>query len=164
MNQGVHTLTCKLICALTRFIPIGYSLLIQSLATHQYWPENSVQAPSQCSLMRREKSGYYLPSYFVIYLLQMIQPDAKSRIYIASIAESYDIVSSSSTRGQNHDISMRMLRFETHRHILDLAPRTSHLDPRQCNHPANAETRRNIGGDLARQARLPAFSQFNYIF
>ena len=37
-------------------------------------------------------------------------------------------------------------------------PRVSHMDPRQHNHPDNAETRRNIGGDLARRVRLPAMS------
>jgi hypothetical protein len=30
------------------------------------------------------------------------------------------------------------------------------------NNPNNAETRRNIGGDVSRQSRLPAFTQFNW--
>jgi len=38
---------------------------------------------------------------------------------------------------------------------------TNDRDPRQRNNPNNAETRRNVGGDAARRARLPAFSQFN---
>ena len=61
----------------------------------------------------------------------------------------------------SHNVSSRMLRFEMHRHIPDLAPRISHLDPRQRNHPDNAETRRNIGGNLARRVQLPSFSLFN---
>jgi hypothetical protein len=61
----------------------------------------------------------------------------------------------------SHNVSIRMLRFESHRHIPDARPTISHLDPRQRNHPDNAETRRNIGGNSSRQARLPAFSLFN---
>lgn len=61
----------------------------------------------------------------------------------------------------SHNVSCRMLRFEMHRHIADYAPRVSRLDPRQRNHPDNAETRKNVGGDLARRVRLPAFSLFN---
>jgi hypothetical protein len=61
----------------------------------------------------------------------------------------------------SHNVSVIMLRIKMHRHIPDLAPRISYLDPRQQNNPANTETRRNIGGDLSRQARLPAFSLFN---
>ena len=61
----------------------------------------------------------------------------------------------------SHNVSCRMLRFELHRHVPDYAPRVSRLDPRQRNHPDNAETRRNVGGDLSRRARLPAFSLFS---
>ena len=61
----------------------------------------------------------------------------------------------------SHNVSSRMLRFEMHRHIPDLAPRISHLDPRQRNHPDNAETRRNVGGNSARRVQLPSFSLFN---
>ncbi len=46
----------------------------------------------------------------------------------------------------SHNVSSRMIRFRFHRHIPDLAPRVSHLDPRQRNHTSNVETRRNIGG------------------
>ena len=41
-----------------------------------------------------------------------------------------------------------------------LSPTVSHLDPRQRNHLDNAETRINVGGGMARQAKLPAFAQF----
>jgi hypothetical protein len=30
-----------------------------------------------------------------------------------------------------------------------------------CNNPNNAETQRNIGEDVSRQSRLPAFTHFN---
>eukprot|EP00984_Skeletonema_dohrnii_P016767 scaffold7500_cov75-Skeletonema_dohrnii-CCMP3373.AAC.3 len=61
----------------------------------------------------------------------------------------------------SQNVSSRMLRFQFHRHVPDFDPTASRLDPRQRNHPDNAETRRNIGGSLARQARLPAFSLYN---
>ncbi len=62
----------------------------------------------------------------------------------------------------SHNVSRRILSFMAHRHIPDTEPRrVSHLDPCQRNHPNNAETRRNIGGDnMSRQARLPVFAQF----
>ena len=56
-----------------------------------------------------------------------------------------------------------MLTHMFHRHIPNYSsPTISSLDPRQRNHPDNAETWRNVGGDMARQARLPAFSQFHW--
>ena len=58
----------------------------------------------------------------------------------------------------SHNVSKRMLRFLFHRHIPDLEPTVSRMDPRQRNHPDNAKTRRNIGGDLSRRARLPTMS------
>ncbi len=61
----------------------------------------------------------------------------------------------------SHNVARRMLTFMSHRHIPDMeARRVFHLDPRQRNNANNAETRRNIGGDSSRQARLPAFAQF----
>jgi hypothetical protein len=60
----------------------------------------------------------------------------------------------------SHNVSRKMIKFQFHRHIPDLDPRVSHMDPRQHNHPDNAETRRNIGGDLARRVRLPAMSLY----
>ena len=61
----------------------------------------------------------------------------------------------------SHNVSSRMIKFQFYRHIPDPAPRVSHLDPRTRNHPNNAETRRNVGGDRSRQAMLPAFSLFH---
>ena len=62
----------------------------------------------------------------------------------------------------NHDVSSKMITHLFHRHIPNYSsPTVSHLDPRQRNHPDNAETRRNMGGNAARQATLPAFSQHN---
>ena len=61
----------------------------------------------------------------------------------------------------SHNVSKRMIKFKFFRHVPDLAPRVSHLDPRQRNHPNNTETRRNIGGNRSRHAQLPAFSLYN---
>jgi hypothetical protein len=50
----------------------------------------------------------------------------------------------------NHNVSRKMITHMFHRHIPNYTPPTvSHLDPRQCNHPDNAETQRNVGGDMA---------------
>ena len=56
----------------------------------------------------------------------------------------------------SHNVSSRMLRFEMHRHIPDMAPQISHLNPWQRNHPGNAETRTHAGSNLARCVRLPS--------
>jgi hypothetical protein len=61
----------------------------------------------------------------------------------------------------SHNVSKRMLRFRTHRHVPDFDPGIAANDPRVRNDPNNAETRRNVGGDATRRNRLPAFSQFN---
>ena len=61
----------------------------------------------------------------------------------------------------SHNVVQRMLRVISHRHIPDMEPRISHLDPRQRNHPDNAETRRNIGGNSSRRSQLPAMPLFN---
>ena len=61
----------------------------------------------------------------------------------------------------SHNVSRIMIRFQFHRHILDLEPTASHLDPRQLNHPDKAKTRRNIGGNFSRRDRLPAMSLYN---
>jgi hypothetical protein len=62
----------------------------------------------------------------------------------------------------NHDISPNMLTHMFYRHIPNYTSSTvTHLDPRQRNHPNNAVTRINVGGDMAQQARLPAFAQFD---
>eukprot|EP00957_Ditylum_brightwellii_P036753 2783128-Ditylum_brightwellii.AAC.1 len=43
----------------------------------------------------------------------------------------------------SHNVSGRMLKFETHRHISNLVLTASRLDLRQRNHLDNEETRRN---------------------
>jgi hypothetical protein len=62
----------------------------------------------------------------------------------------------------NHNISHKMITHMFHRHIPNYtSPTVSHLDPRQRNYPENVETQKNIEGDMAQQARLPAFTQFD---
>jgi hypothetical protein len=62
----------------------------------------------------------------------------------------------------NYNVSRKMLTHMFHRHIPNYSsPTVSHLDPRQRNHPNNAATQINVEGDKARQARLPAFAQFD---
>jgi hypothetical protein len=61
----------------------------------------------------------------------------------------------------SHNVSKKMIKFQFHRHVPETNPQISRHDPRQRNHPNNAETRRNVGGDSSRRARLPAFSLFN---
>ena len=63
----------------------------------------------------------------------------------------------------SHDVSSKMIENMRFRYIPTLATTTipdPNRDPRQRNHPNNAETRRNVGGNAARQARLPAFAQY----
>jgi hypothetical protein len=64
----------------------------------------------------------------------------------------------------SHDVSSKMIKNMFHRYIPAISTTTATTndrDPRQRNNPNNAETRRNVGGDAACRARLPAFSQFN---
>ena len=63
----------------------------------------------------------------------------------------------------SHNVSRRMIRLKFHRHILDMEPTVSHLEPRQRNHPDNSKTRRNFGGNLSRRVRLPAMSLYNLV-
>eukprot|EP00957_Ditylum_brightwellii_P127090 9689031-Ditylum_brightwellii.AAC.1 len=44
----------------------------------------------------------------------------------------------------SNNMSKRMLKFQHHCHIPEMTPMISNEDPRQRNHPCNAETRRNI--------------------
>ena len=60
----------------------------------------------------------------------------------------------------SHEVSTKMIENMFHRYIPSISTSTTDRNPRQRNHPNNAETRRNVGGDATRQARLPAFSQF----
>ena len=61
----------------------------------------------------------------------------------------------------SHNVSHRMICFQFHRHIPDLEPAVSHLDPRQRNHPDKAKTKRNIGGNLSKCVCLTAMSLYN---
>ena len=61
----------------------------------------------------------------------------------------------------SHNVSSRMLHFEIHRHLNEPATRIHRLDPRQHNHPDNAETRRNVDGNSSRRRVLPRFAVFS---
>jgi hypothetical protein len=61
----------------------------------------------------------------------------------------------------SHNVSKRMLTFQTFRHIPNFDHQVSANNQRVRNNPNNAETRRNVGGDTSRRRQLPAFSQFS---
>ena len=61
----------------------------------------------------------------------------------------------------SHNVAQRMIKNLMFRHIPEIEPKISHLDPRQRFHPDNTKTRRNVGGNLSRRVMLPPFSQFN---
>jgi hypothetical protein len=61
----------------------------------------------------------------------------------------------------SHNISRRMLNYQNYRHIPNFEHQILENHTRQRNDPNNAKTRRNLGGDMSWQVRLPAFSQFN---
>ena len=61
----------------------------------------------------------------------------------------------------SHNVAKRMIKNIFYRHISDVEPRVSHLDPRQRNHPDNSETKRNVGGSLSWRKILPDFSQYS---
>ena len=62
----------------------------------------------------------------------------------------------------SHNVAQRMMENLMYRHIQEIKTKTrvSHLDPRPRNHSENAETRRNIDGNLLRHVALPPFSRF----
>lgn len=61
----------------------------------------------------------------------------------------------------SHNVSCQMLTFMSHQHVLDMEPWwVSHLDPCQCNHPNNAKTRKNIGGNMTQWIQLSALAHF----
>jgi hypothetical protein len=60
----------------------------------------------------------------------------------------------------SQNVAKKMLSCHNFQHIPDIHTRI-HSDPCIQNHPNNAETRRNVGGDSRRRARLPPFTQFN---
>ena len=61
----------------------------------------------------------------------------------------------------SHNVAKIMFKNLMFRHIPEVEPRVSHPDPRQRNHPDNAETRNNVGGNLSRSVTLPPFSQYH---
>ena len=62
----------------------------------------------------------------------------------------------------SHNVSKRMTKQMFHRHIpMYTTLSVSHLDPRQRNNPNNAKIKRNVGGDMTQQARLPPFALYN---
>jgi hypothetical protein len=61
----------------------------------------------------------------------------------------------------SHNVSSRMIKQMFTRYIPPQYSTVSNMDPRQRNNPNNDKTWRIVGGDASRQARLPAFSQFN---
>ena len=61
----------------------------------------------------------------------------------------------------SHNVSKRMLCFRTHRHMPEFDQGIAANNPRVRNNPNNVKTRRNVGGDVTRRNRLPAFSQFS---
>ena len=60
--------------------------------------------------------------------------------------------------------TQRMIKNLMYRHILEIEPQVSHLDPCQRNHPDNTKTRRNIGGSLSRCMTLSPFFRYNWRF
>ena len=62
----------------------------------------------------------------------------------------------------SHNVSKQTVTQLFHRHIpANTTPTVSHLGPRQRNKPNNAKTRRNVGGDMTQQARLPHFALYH---
>ena len=61
----------------------------------------------------------------------------------------------------SQNVAKKMLSCQNFRHIPDIHTRVPSDDPRIRNHPSNAKTRRNVGGDLSRRVRLPLFALFN---
>jgi hypothetical protein len=56
----------------------------------------------------------------------------------------------------SQNVAKKMLTYQNFCHIPDIHRRIPRDDPRQHNNPNNAKTRRNVGGNMLRQARLPA--------
>ena len=60
----------------------------------------------------------------------------------------------------SHKVSSKMLRFQFHRHVPDTVSTASRYDQRRQTHPIDTETRKNIIGRMAQQARMtPSPSQ-----
>jgi hypothetical protein len=61
----------------------------------------------------------------------------------------------------SHNVSKRMLTFQTYQHIPNFEHQVSANNPRVRNDLNNARMQRNVGDDMSRHRQLPAFSQFN---
>ncbi len=62
----------------------------------------------------------------------------------------------------SQNAAKKMLTYQNFCHIPDIHRRIPRDDPRQHNNPNNAETRRNVGGNMLCQAHLPpAFSLYS---
>jgi hypothetical protein len=61
----------------------------------------------------------------------------------------------------SQNVAKKMLLCQNFRHIPDVNRRIPSDNPRIRNHPNNAETRKNVGGDLYRRVRLPLFALYN---
>jgi hypothetical protein len=61
----------------------------------------------------------------------------------------------------SQNVAKRMLSCQNFRHVPNVHLRVSQDGPRIRNHPNNAKTRRNVGGDSSRRVRLPPLSQFS---
>ena len=60
----------------------------------------------------------------------------------------------------SQNMAKKMLLCQNFRHIPDMHTRVPLDDPHIRNHPNNAKTRRNVGGDSRCRVRLPPFAQF----
>ncbi len=61
----------------------------------------------------------------------------------------------------SQNVAKMMLLCLNFRHIPDIHTRVQQDNPRIKNHPDNAKTRRNVGGDSHCCVRLPPFLRFN---
>jgi hypothetical protein len=61
----------------------------------------------------------------------------------------------------SHNVSKRMLTFQNYCHIPNFDHGVSAKDSHVRNDPNNAETRRNVSGDMSQLMQLPALSQFS---
>ena len=129
----------------------------QDLPTTPPSPPYGGVAALTTSRQSRSQMCYKMPMFlggcpvFLIMMISCWSSNAFLRYIIQKQVEEF-----------NHNVSREMLTHMFHRHIPNYLFQTVfHLNPRQCNHLDNAKTRRHVGGDMARQARWPAFSQFH---
>ena len=61
----------------------------------------------------------------------------------------------------SQNVAKKMLLCQNFWHIPDVNGRIPSDDPHIRNHPNNAKTRKNVGGDSYRRVRLPLFALYN---